>query len=51
VAPNSVCVSAKEQSAPRLAELEAWLRDERSRLSRSASVAAPIPGGEAVTTK
>jgi transposase len=32
----------KEQSAPRLAELEAWLRDERSRLSRSASVAAAI---------
>jgi transposase len=41
----------KEQSAPRPAELEAWLRDERSRLSRSASVAAPIAGGEAVTTK
>jgi transposase len=31
-----------EQSAPLLIELEAWLRDERGRLSRSASVAQPI---------
>src|SRR3977135_1018648 len=29
----------KEQSAPLLIELEAWLRDERARLSRSASLA------------
>jgi transposase len=32
----------QEQSAPLLAALEAWLRDERSRLSRSAFVAKPI---------
>jgi transposase len=32
----------KEQSAPLLSALEVWLRDERSRLSRSASVAEPI---------
>ena len=32
----------REQSAPLLAALEAWLRDERSRMSRSASVAKPI---------
>jgi transposase len=32
----------REQSAPLLAALEAWLRDERSHLSRSASVAKPI---------
>ena len=32
----------REQSAPLLAALEAWLRDERSRMSRSASVATPI---------
>jgi len=32
----------KEQSAPLLAELETWLRDQRSRMSRSASVAGPI---------
>jgi transposase len=32
----------QKQSAPLLAALEAWLRDERSRLSRSASVATPI---------
>ncbi len=32
----------QEQSAPLMAELEDWLRDERSRLSRSASVAEPI---------
>src|SRR4249919_2854090 len=31
-----------EQSTPVLAALEAWLREERSRLSRSASVARPI---------
>ena len=30
------------QSAPLLAALEAWLREERPRLSRSASVAQPI---------
>ena len=40
-AEQRLCIR-KEQSAPRLAELEAWLRDERSGLSRSASVAAPI---------
>ena len=32
----------REQSAPLLVSLEAWLHDERSRLSRSASVAKPI---------
>jgi len=32
----------RQQSAPVLADLEAWLRAERSRLSRSASVARPI---------
>jgi transposase len=32
----------QEQSAPLLTSLEAWMRDERSRLSRSASVAKPI---------
>jgi transposase len=32
----------RERSAPHLAALEAWLRDERARLSRSASVAEPI---------
>jgi len=32
----------QEQSAPLVADLEAWLRAERSRLSRSASVAKPI---------
>ena len=32
----------QEQSAPLLAALEAWLREEHSRLSRSASVAQPI---------
>src|ERR1700684_1114390 len=32
----------KEQSAPVLAELETWLRQQRSRMSRSASVAGPI---------
>lgn len=32
----------QEQSDPLVAELEEWLRDERSRLSRSASVAKPI---------
>ncbi len=32
----------REQSASLLTALEAWLRDERSRLSRSASVAQPI---------
>jgi transposase len=31
-----------EQSAPVLTELESWLREQRSRLSRSASVAGPI---------
>ena len=31
-----------EQSAPLLAALKAWLREERSRMSRSASVARPI---------
>jgi hypothetical protein len=32
----------RERSAPLLAELETWLREERSRLSHSASVAKPI---------
>jgi transposase len=32
----------KEQSAPLLAALEAWLREQRSRLSNSSSVAKPI---------
>src|SRR6476660_230813 len=32
----------QEQSAPLLAALEAWLREQHSRLSRSASVAQPI---------
>jgi transposase len=32
----------QEQSAPLLSALEEWLREERSRLSRSASVAKPI---------
>jgi hypothetical protein len=32
----------QEQSVPLLADLEAWLRDERSRLSRAATVAGPI---------
>jgi transposase len=32
----------QEQGAPLLASLEAWLREERSSLSRSASVAKPI---------
>jgi transposase len=32
----------KEQSAPLLAALEAWLREQRGHLSRSASVAEPI---------
>jgi transposase len=32
----------QEQSAPLLTALEAWLREEHSRLSRSASVAQPI---------
>ena len=32
----------QEQSAPLLADLKAWLGDERSRLSRSASVTKPI---------
>jgi transposase len=36
-----MCVR-KQHSSPVLAELEAWLRDQRSRLSNSSSVAAPI---------
>jgi transposase len=32
----------REQSAPLVAALEAWLREQRSRLSRSSSVAEPI---------
>jgi transposase len=32
----------KEQSAPLLAALEAWLREQRSRLSNASSVASPI---------
>jgi transposase len=40
-ADKRLCVR-REQSAPLLAELEAWLREERARLSRSASVIKPI---------
>jgi transposase len=32
----------QEQSAPLVADLESWLRDQRSRLSRSSAVAEPI---------
>ena len=32
----------QEQSAPLVAALEAWLREQRSRLSSASSVAAPI---------
>ena len=32
----------QEQSAPLLAELEAWLREQRARLSRSATVIKPV---------
>jgi transposase len=32
----------QEQSAPLVADLEAWLREERSRLSRSSAVAKPV---------
>ena len=32
----------QEQSAPLVGDLEVWLRDQRSRLSRSAAVAEPI---------
>jgi transposase len=32
----------REQSAPLVADLEVWLREQRSRLSRSAAVAEPI---------
>ena len=32
----------RRESAPLVADLEAWLRDQRSRLSRSAAVAEPI---------
>jgi len=32
----------KEQSAPLLVEMEVWLREQRSRLSRSASVSEPV---------
>src|SRR5690606_23202704 len=32
----------QEKSAPLLVDLEKWLREERARLSRSASVAKPI---------
>jgi transposase len=44
---NGACADERlrvrqEQSAPLLAELEAWLREERARLSRSASVVKPI---------
>ena len=40
-ADERLCVR-QEQSAPFVHDLEVWLRDERSRLSRSASVAKPI---------
>ena len=35
-------VKQQEQSAPLLTDLEAWLREERSRLSRAATVTGPI---------
>ena len=41
-APKSACASGRNKARRCLAALEAWLRDERSRLSRSASVAKPI---------
>ena len=34
--------SSQEQSAPLLTALEAWLREQRARLSNSSSVAKPI---------
>ena len=34
--------SRRQQSAPLVTDLEAWLRDQRSRLSRSSAVAEPI---------
>ena len=40
--PESWCVVRKEQSAPVLAALEAWLREQRLRLSNASSVAKPI---------
>jgi transposase len=40
-ADERLCVR-QEQSTPLLAEFQAWLREERARLSRSASVAKPI---------
>jgi transposase len=40
-AEERLCVR-QERSAPLLADLEAWLREQRSRMSRSASVAGPI---------
>jgi transposase len=40
-APKNVCAVSREKSAV-LTELEGWLRDERARLSRSASVAKAI---------
>ena len=40
----------QERSAPILAALEAWLREERSRLSRSASVAKPADAGRTSRT-
>ena len=46
--PSTACPPSErlkvrnEQSAPLVADLELWLKDQRSRLSRSASVAQPI---------
>ena len=41
-APKSVCASARSRARRSVAALEAWLREQRARLSRSASVAKPI---------
>ncbi len=40
--PASACAVRQEQSAPLLADLKAWLGEEHSRLSRSASVVKTI---------
>ena len=42
LAPSERLRVRQEQSAPLVADLEGWLREERSRLSRSAAVAQPI---------
>ena len=42
LSPKSGCGSARSRARLYLSALEAWLREERARLSRSASVAEPI---------